>query len=349
MTLQSSGSISLSDINVELGNSSTQIISLNDNIVRTLLGVPSGTISIGDAYGKSNRVVINYIISSNSQQLSLSPTTFTNYVAGKSDITITVNSEVYVWSDSTSLAGLTINGGLNVGDTLKLVNNGYIIGKGGNGANILNYPNRSTVPSVGFSGGPALKLLTNITIDNYSYIAGGGGGGGAGTWPIYISGQMGGGGGGAGGGNGGNGGVAPPGTVRAGGAGGSIGNSGANGAATSTISGSGGGGGGRILPGTGGIANGGFPGASGGGAGGAGGGAINFLAGNGGSGNNAGSNSPREHIPGGGGGGWGASGGGGGFASGITVSSGGAGGNAINLNGYSVTYITVGNVWGAVS
>jgi hypothetical protein len=27
----------------------------------------------------------------------------------------------------------------------------------------------------------------------------------------------------------------------------------------------------------------------------------------------------------------------------------GLGGKAINLNGYSVTYITTGNVWGAVS
>ena len=57
MALQSSGSISLSDINVELENSPTQIISLNDTRVRTLLNVSSGVISLNDAYGKSDHGV----------------------------------------------------------------------------------------------------------------------------------------------------------------------------------------------------------------------------------------------------------------------------------------------------
>jgi hypothetical protein len=50
-----------------------------------------------------------------------------------------------------------------------------------------------------------------------------------------------------------------------------------------------------------------------------------------------------------GGGGWGASGGsvaGTQFIAGVP---GGAGGKAINLNGYSVTYITTGTLYGAVS
>lgn len=334
MAVQSSGSISLSDINVELENSPTQIISLNDTRVRTLLNVPAGTISLSDAYGKSNRAQINYIISSNSQQLSLSPTTFTNYVAGKSDITITVNSGVYVWSDSTSVAGLTINGGLNAGDTLKLVNNGYIIGKGGQGSNGGNLPSPQT--SAGGNGGPALSILTNLIIDNLSYIAGGGGGGSGGKY-AQVSGVSGGGGGGAGGGNGGNGinnGGFPNGS---GGSGGSLGNSGGNGGGAG-----GAGGGGRILPGTGGSS------ASGGGAGG-GGGHSGFAA-SGGSSNNSGESVSGTNATYGGaagGGGWGASGGNVTFSGSTT--SGGTGGKAINLNGYSVTYITTGNVWGAVS
>lgn len=52
MTLQASGQIDLSDINVELTNSATARIGLGDSSVRTLLGVPSGRISLGDAYGK---------------------------------------------------------------------------------------------------------------------------------------------------------------------------------------------------------------------------------------------------------------------------------------------------------
>jgi hypothetical protein len=340
MTLPTSGSISFNNINVELGNTPTQTVSLNDTAVRTLLGVPSGIISLNDGYGKSNRVQINYIISSSTQELTLSPTTFTNYIAGKSDITITVNSEVYVWSNNTSNPGLIINGGLISGDTLKLVNNGYIIGKGGLGATGTYFTANS-----GFSGGSALKILTNITIDNYSYIAGGGGGGGAGTYPVYNTGvETGGGGGGAGGGNGGAGGYRGD---RAGGIGGSIGNLGTNGFSTSINSGSGGGGGGRILPGIGGNGSNGSPGGYGGGAGGGGGGLVGLFGGNGGSSNSSGSIGNSKFVTGGGGGGWGASGGNG--APGGYSCPGGPGGKAIDLNGYSVTYINQGTVWGAVS
>lgn len=52
MTLQASGRIDLSDINVELTNSATARISLGDSAVRNLLGKPSGPISLSDGYGK---------------------------------------------------------------------------------------------------------------------------------------------------------------------------------------------------------------------------------------------------------------------------------------------------------
>lgn len=54
MTLQASGLISLSQVNTELGNSSTAPISLNNLAVRTLAGKASGTISMSDLYGKTN-------------------------------------------------------------------------------------------------------------------------------------------------------------------------------------------------------------------------------------------------------------------------------------------------------
>ena len=53
MALQTSGAISLHQINVELGLSGTAQISLNDAAVRKLLEKPSGTISMYDAYGKT--------------------------------------------------------------------------------------------------------------------------------------------------------------------------------------------------------------------------------------------------------------------------------------------------------
>jgi hypothetical protein len=54
MTLQSSGAISLGNVNTELGRSSTAAISLGETAVRTLAGVSSGAIALSNLYGKSN-------------------------------------------------------------------------------------------------------------------------------------------------------------------------------------------------------------------------------------------------------------------------------------------------------
>lgn len=53
MPLPSSGIISASDINEELGKSSTALLSLNASDIRDLADVPSGEISFSDFYGKS--------------------------------------------------------------------------------------------------------------------------------------------------------------------------------------------------------------------------------------------------------------------------------------------------------
>ena len=44
----------MSQVNTELGRSATASINLNETEVRTLAGVPSGTISMNDLRGKSN-------------------------------------------------------------------------------------------------------------------------------------------------------------------------------------------------------------------------------------------------------------------------------------------------------
>lgn len=54
MTLQSSGAISLGNVNTELGRSNTATISLGETAVRTLAGVSSGAIALSSLYGKSN-------------------------------------------------------------------------------------------------------------------------------------------------------------------------------------------------------------------------------------------------------------------------------------------------------
>lgn len=60
MPLPSSGPLSLSQVNVELGKASTTPVSLNDADVRTLAGKPSGAISFADLLGKSAGVFTQY-------------------------------------------------------------------------------------------------------------------------------------------------------------------------------------------------------------------------------------------------------------------------------------------------
>jgi hypothetical protein len=54
MTLPSSGQISLNQVNVELGNSGTAQIGMNDSAVRTLFNDSSGQIAMSQGHGKSN-------------------------------------------------------------------------------------------------------------------------------------------------------------------------------------------------------------------------------------------------------------------------------------------------------
>ena len=54
MALPASGAISLNQVNVELGNSGTAQIGMNDAAVRGLFGIASGEIEMADGYGQSN-------------------------------------------------------------------------------------------------------------------------------------------------------------------------------------------------------------------------------------------------------------------------------------------------------
>jgi len=54
MTLQSSGTISMSNIDVELGSTATTALTLNDSTARNLAGIASGQIALNNFYGKTN-------------------------------------------------------------------------------------------------------------------------------------------------------------------------------------------------------------------------------------------------------------------------------------------------------
>ena len=126
MALPASGAISFRDINVELNLSPTAQISLNDAAVRTLFAKASGAIAMSAGYGKSNRAAISYTYSASAANPSLNITTISGYAAGTSDVTITINSGIYLYSTSTGTPGLTLSGG-TAGDTVTVVNNGFIM------------------------------------------------------------------------------------------------------------------------------------------------------------------------------------------------------------------------------
>ena len=336
------GTISMSQVNTELAIPATTTISLNQTNVRSLAGVPTGTISMNNLRGKSASFSYTTPISAPVQNYNLRTAMIAAGYPGTGafNATFSIAPGVYVWSDSTSIAAFD-TGALS-GGSITVTNAGFIMGKGGMGG---------ARGAVGLVGGVAINLQHPMTLTNNSNIGGGGGGGGGdATGPTGGSG----GGGGQGGGQGGTG---NPGVV--GGAGGAIGASGANSA------GVGGGGGGRVFPGVGAtnpysIGGGGVvlapgKGGTGGGSGGVGYGKPPSVpaVGTGGAGGAAGVAGGQASIyGGGGGGGFGASGAAGKPSPGAvpnTVFPGGVSGKAINLNGNALTRPAIGNTYGAVS
>ena len=185
MALQTSGQISLNDIHVEAGGTSGSQVAINDSDVRSLISASSASeMEFADFYGAANEVTLTSAgnVNGQAQRKQILASSFIS--AGG---TLVIPSNIWVWSDSTGTAALTID---VANCTIK--NSGKIIGKGSNGGG--RGANNSG------SGGDAIKInsgITGVTIKNLSggYIAGGGSGG--------ARGHQAGSGGGAGGGRGG--------------------------------------------------------------------------------------------------------------------------------------------------
>jgi len=355
MAIPASGTITLTDIQTEFGGSNP--IGLSEyyrggayvpNTSGNATIPTSGTITFANFYNTSN--VQYFTISSNQTDLNLRTYVNSQGYNGSADVVVTIDSGVWIYATTTSNPAITTG---SFPRSLTVINNGYIVGKGGAGG--ANY-------NAGVSASGALLVQANISITNNSYIAGGGGGGGGGLH--YYSNGPGyypymGGGGGAGGGAGGVGGNYGG---TAGGAGGSLGGSGSNGSdfnssgaygrgataggggacgqdngRSSGPGGASGGGGGYVLPGT-------------GGAGGT--GSYSAYGGAGGSGSSAGSagNSSALGVGAGGGGGWGAAGGTGYNRNegSVTAAAGGSGGYCTSSSGYTVTWTTAGTRYGTL-
>jgi len=207
MTLPASGPLSMSQVNSELALVSTTQLSFSQTVLRTLAGVLSGDISMSSLRGKSNRKSISLTVNASTNEYNVysSASATGNYVAGTSDIVLTIGVGVYISSSSEAAPALTVSG-FSTGDTVTINNYGQIYGHGGRGGS--GGTLYVSVSSVGFQGGTAISLNFATTINNQGAIAGGGGGGGGGSLKTYTtlakpSGTyyIGGGGGGGGGGS----------------------------------------------------------------------------------------------------------------------------------------------------
>tara|TARA_B100000963_G_scaffold283423_1_gene252124 strand:+ start:44 stop:1129 length:1086 start_codon:yes stop_codon:yes gene_type:complete len=210
MGLQSSGAISLDDLHVEVGGTSGTTCSLNDPDIRALIDVgDSAGQSIQQYYGKSSETSLPTGGSTINGQVQLKQISASSYIS--SGGTLRIPSNMWVWSDSRTTAALTVD------IPCTIINDGKIIGKGGQGGSGLRWANYShptsgaynsgySNPTVGSGGdgGPAINVTSSgVTISNSSgaYICGGGGGGGASS--VEPANTFAGGGGGGGGADGG--------------------------------------------------------------------------------------------------------------------------------------------------
>ena len=185
MALQGSGTITLKNVADEFDNSAPYSMS---EFYRGGAEVPeatenanvptSGAISLGDFYGATKRIAVNYTISSNTDAgIDLKAIADANgYSAGITDVYVTVNSGVYVGSPSDGTSYAISADGFASGDIIHIVNNGYILGRGGTGGGG-SVGVVSKAPS-GNAGGRGIYTTANTNITNNGTIAGGGGGGG---------------------------------------------------------------------------------------------------------------------------------------------------------------------------
>jgi hypothetical protein len=228
MTLPSSGPLTILQIQGEFGG--TEPIGLNEYyrggayVTSNNTTVPtSGTISVGNLYGTTRRSIVPLTISSPTYNYDVYANRGPGYIAGISNLNVTVAPGVVVGSTSTGSYAMLVPSSFSPGDSITITNNGVIEGMGGNGGDSQFAAQSGGNP--GTNAGNALYINYPTTIQNNSVIAGGGGGGGGGSgWTPDKGGSgWGGGGGGGAGFNPGSGGGGPypgsNGTTSAGGAG----------------------------------------------------------------------------------------------------------------------------------
>ena len=190
MAIPSSGSLALSTIQTEFGGSNpismSEYYAGGSNVPSGTTGdsgsIPSsGAVAVSQFYGASNRVAVALTISSTTQNYNIYNNRGGTYSAGSTDVTLTVQAIV----GSTGASGLDTGSQWTSGDTIKIINNSQIVGKGNaGGAGGISH---TQAGAAGQAGQPAINLGYPVTIQNNGgFIRGGGGGGGGGAGATLI-------------------------------------------------------------------------------------------------------------------------------------------------------------------
>ena len=174
MPLQGSGSISLSQIASEFGDSQPHSLSefyAGGSAGVTSGGAPnvpsSGEISFDDFYNAANQITVT--LSSGATNQNVSSLFGSNFSSAIPKVLV-INSGVEIGATSLSNYALQVPSGM--GGTLNIQNSGTISGAGGDGSS----------SGAGGNGGTALYIASsNVTVTNSGTIRGGGGGGGRGA------------------------------------------------------------------------------------------------------------------------------------------------------------------------
>jgi hypothetical protein len=178
MTISLTGKVALNaNINTEfqLGNALSfyRGVAYYKPSTSTLGNFDTTNLNFSEFRGTQNKVTVDMTIAADTKNYTLNPAAVSGYVANFTKVNLTINSGIYVGSSSTGSYAMTITGFV-AGDTINLINNGVIIGTGGDGGGGNGGAGGSGAP-----GGNALLLQCAVNITNNGTIAGAGGGGGA--------------------------------------------------------------------------------------------------------------------------------------------------------------------------
>ena len=182
--IQTSGAISLQDVADEFGGSTPH--SLNE-YYGAAAGIPaSGAISLNQFYGASAAQTITLPATTLVYlQLNLRAKAIDLGWDQSSHLEFVIPSGTVIYSDDVNVAALTTGSPFPGG--LTIINNGTIMGRGGDANDTPSSDNTGTLvfgqqPDLdGNPGGPAIELNVPVTINNSGGYIGGGGGSGGGT------------------------------------------------------------------------------------------------------------------------------------------------------------------------